>query len=311
MQSLVRIIFVGATVLLAACWEPIANPRDIRDQTLDAKEAIPEADTIVLASVINERDIRRVLFPVQDKPKPVKLRETQTTLRTLQVLKGPALPPEIRFRYYDAPGYILVGPPQGPSGGVGSRGIFFLKGRPEGIYRPVVDIYRPDIATPWLAGSPDPEPCSKAPSDCIAELLLTYHKSDDDRSFSAHLPMNVAISRRLTGFFKTYELLDGLAGNEAHPDSVRREACVEMSGWYPLEVSSLCSSLLAGTAAAEKYPAVAAREREGLKKRGLVWVQQEIGTTNEDEVKRYLELLMKVPDEETRKIARGLSRKVQ
>jgi hypothetical protein len=53
------------------------------------------------------------------------------------------------------------------------------------------------------------------------------------------------------------------------------------------------------------------KEREGLKKGGLVWVQHRVGTANKDEVKRYLELLMKVPDEETRRVAKGLLAKVQ
>jgi hypothetical protein len=141
MRLVDRAIFVGIlAVLLGACQK---QPPDLRMKTLDPKGAVQEADTIVLAYPVSQRDIRGLLVPSPDRP-PLKLEETETTLQTLQVLRGAALPAQIRFRYYDARGYAQIGPPQGPSGGVGSRGIFFLlKGQSEGIYRSVVDVYRP------------------------------------------------------------------------------------------------------------------------------------------------------------------------
>jgi hypothetical protein len=275
-------------------------------QTLDPRSAAEESDTIVLAYPVSQRDVRGLFIARGDRPEPLRLAEMETTLKTLQVLKGQPLPSEIRFRYYDARGYAQVGPPQGPSGHLKSRGIFFLRRQADGSFRSVVDVYRPDIQTPWILGSAEPEACASV-SDCIARLLLTYHESDDARAFSRSLLENVATARQLTGFFKTFDLLGDLAENAAHPDPVRHGACVELSKWYALERPSACSPLVAGTEAEKDFLATRAKLRDALRKGGLPWVEHRIGINNAGDVRRYVELLTKSTDDQTRALGRSLA----
>src|ERR1022692_3539506 len=77
---------------LAACQEPLPEPNDIRAKTIDPKSAVEESDTIVLACPVSQRDIRQFLFPSESGSEKLKLAETETTLRVLLALKGPALP---------------------------------------------------------------------------------------------------------------------------------------------------------------------------------------------------------------------------
>jgi hypothetical protein len=200
---------------LAACKTQIPEPHDARVQTLDPSAAVKESDSIVLARPLSHRDIRELSMPRQHGLPPLRLEETETTLRVLRVIKGPVLPAEIGFHFYDARGYAAFGAPAGPSGPLGSSSIFFLKQQRNGFFRAVVDVHRPDIATPWLSGPVDSEPCASPPK-CIAELLLSYRGSDDPRVFSGFLLENVAISERLAGFFATFDLLNRLAADPAH-----------------------------------------------------------------------------------------------
>ena len=179
MSLIVNTVFIWAlTIPIAAC-QNSAVPLDVRAKTLDPRNAVQEADSIVFAYPVSQRDVREVFVPFEGRPEPMRLEETETTLKTLLVLKGAPLPAQIRFRYYDTRGYVQVGPPQGPSGHMGSRGIFFLKQQADGSFRSAVDVYRPDIPTPWILGSREAEPCASS-SDCVAKFLLTYHESDDE-----------------------------------------------------------------------------------------------------------------------------------
>jgi hypothetical protein len=307
-----QVVASGLVLLLcglAACSQVSAPPSDFRFKTLDPATAVEKADSIVLASPARHREITSVNAQMADRPEPLTLLQLETDLNVEAVLKGASLPRgKIRFRHYSASGFkILMGPPGGPSGPIGSVGIFFLRQKSDGTFRSIVDVYRPDIPMPWLVSVPGVGPCA-TPSICIANLLLTYHDSDDERSFSAHLLENVAMTRQLTGFFSTFDLLNGLANNQSHPEAVRRAACVELSKWYALELPSPCGFLIAGTQANDDYLARDARLRQALRKGGVTWIQHQIGAENVGDVKRDIELLMKSPDEEVRALARSLAR---
>jgi hypothetical protein len=300
MRTLMKAVLVSLlAVPISGCQEPHQIPADMRAKTIDPKSAVAESDTIVLAYPVSQRDIRQFLVPSESGSEKQKLAETETTLRVLQILKGTSLPSEIRFRYYDARSYIQIGPPQGPSGHMNSRGIFFLKQHSEAFFRTAVDVYRPDIATPWLQGLSGVEACDQAAA-CIAKILLTYHPSDDARSFSASLLEGVAISRQLTGFLSTYDLLNGLASDVTHPAAVRQAACRELSKWYALELPAGCSIVIAGTPAAQDYSSLVTKLQDGLRKGGMPWIQHRIGTDDTGEVKRYLELLKSDGDADVR-----------
>jgi hypothetical protein len=124
-------------------------------KTIDPGDEVRDSDTIVLAAPISQRDIRALSVVADGRDEPLRLAETETTLKVFRVLKGRVESQEIRFYYYDARGYPLIGAPRGASGGTGSKGVFFLRKQPEGIYRSTVDVYRPDISTPWMLEVPD------------------------------------------------------------------------------------------------------------------------------------------------------------
>src|SRR5258708_37223812 len=118
---------------------------------------------------------------------PLKLIETETTLVVLCVFKGQAPLKQIRFRHYqrNLENDVLIGPPQGPSGHMGVRGIFFLRRQATGMFHSVVDIYRPDIITPWILDASDAGSCN-IPSECISRFLLTFRPNYDRDSDSAN-----------------------------------------------------------------------------------------------------------------------------
>src|SRR5207253_515070 len=114
-------------LLLTACQQSAVEIPDLRVDTLSVKRDVIDSDTIVLAYPVRHRDLRSLAVRVSYRPTPLNVEEMEITLRTVMVLKGPPLPAEIRFRYYDARGYILMGMPAGPSGRLGERSIFFLR----------------------------------------------------------------------------------------------------------------------------------------------------------------------------------------
>ena len=79
-----------------------------------------------------------------------------------------------------------------------------------------------------------------------------------------------------------------------------------MSGWYALELPSQCRSLIAGTAAAADYLTVAAKLREEFRKGGMLWIQRRVGTADEADAKRYLEVLKENTNDEVRASAQRL-----
>lgn len=290
----------------AACQQ---QPRGFLRQTLNPKLAVQEADLIVLAYPVSRRDVgHQRSIPRQGEDvslPPLRIMETETTLAVMQVFKGAQKPQELRFRHYDARDYsFITGPPKGASGPMGSRGIFFLRRQPDGIFRSFVDIFRPDIPTPWIFRQPESEPC--APPDCVAKFLLTYHPSDDAQSFSSQLLKNVAISEQVTGFLNTFELLSALTAR-TNPNVVTQQACLEMSKWYALEFPSVCNNMVVANARQDAL-AQADRLRKALQEGGLSWVQRHIGTMAESQVTQYLRLLTTSSNQETRALAERLLR---
>ncbi len=228
---------VAATVLLlalAGCFRHGQRlqdpPSDFQAKTLDHRRAAQTADTIVLAYPVNRKVIRELSIS-QVNAEPLPLLETETTLVVLSVFKGPALPKEIRFRHYQEDHRYrgLVGMPQGPSGKIGDRGIFFLRRQSTGIFRSAVDVYRPDIRTPWIREASDAAECTNAPAECISKFLLTFRPSYDQASFLAELGLNSRMSLLLVGSMNTFDLLNKLT-EEADPDDIKRGACGELSG---------------------------------------------------------------------------------
>jgi hypothetical protein len=297
-------------VSLATCQERAPAPLDIRVKTLDPLSATKEADSIALARVLSHRNIRKVTIHREGALDPARFEETETTLRVLRILKGPPLQSEIQYLFYDAQGYAQFGPPRGPSGPVGSSGIFFLRRQQDGNFRSIVDVHRPDIATPWLVGPIEPRSCA-SPTECVVEVLLSYRPSDDAEVFSERLLEDVAISERAAGFFTTFELLNRLVTNDQHPYVVRERACLELAKWYALEFPQACESLIAGTPNAVESGRVAANLRDSLRKGGVAWARRHIGSDDERELRRYLGLLVESANNETRELAEELRRKLK
>ncbi len=289
---------------LAAC----NKPKDIRQRTLDPLLDLAESDSVVLAYPMSKREVRGVTTPRADGGPVLAIAEIEVTLRTLHVLKGPPLPPEVKYRFYGGGNYIQVGPQQGPCDAMGAKGIYFLRRRPDGGFRSAIDLFLPDISTPWLKGRVDFGPCA-SPQKCLADVLLTLRLGDDARSFAAWMDDNVSIVHYVTGPLPTFDYLVALT-TENSPEVVRHAACVAMSSRYPLEFPPVCEAFIAGTPAAQNRVKVARGLREQLKLRGLAFVRGEIRSNDAGDVKRYLKLLENCEDSETRAIAKGLLKKV-
>ena len=228
--------------------------------------------------------------------------------RSLNVLKGPTVPRQIEFKHYDTYGYVLNGPPQGPSGRTGTKGIFFLKKGNAGSFRSVVDVYRPDIPTQWITESPSPLTCNTPPG-CVT-VLLTFHDGDDEKAFSSSLADDVPLSRRAVGFWQTFRLLDGLA-HTTQSERVQHATCVELSRWYALELPAHCRVLISGNPADAGYLDRLARLREKLREDGVSWAKQRIDAKNDEDAVSYLEFLAKNSDDQTSRVADGLLRSLK
>lgn len=296
-------------VSLLGCAQPQDPPADFQPKTIDPKTAVREADTIVVAYPTSRRDVSGVFAIRRDLEglPPINVAETETTIQLVQALKGSGLPKELRFRHYDARGYpIFSGPPQGPSGAVGDRGLFFLRRQPDGAFRTAVDIYRPDIPTLWITESSEPVACTDA-SDCVAKVLLTLRSGDKPGSFAAALRGNALRSQPIVGYLKTFDLLSDLV-EESMPREVRVAACAKLSAMYALEFPPPCRPLIAGTAIEREYTGFAAANRESLKRGGVAWLQNrsQFEPKGMAETKRDLELIAKNSDPETSTVAKTL-----
>jgi hypothetical protein len=289
---------------LTSCRPQSEWPPDIHGEVLDAPTAINSADSIVLAVPLRHRDIREWAPRSRTEPGPPKLAEVETTLKVLRVLKGPALPEEIEFRFYDGRGYrLVIGMPKGPSGPIGTSAIFFLRQRPDGTFRSLVDIYRPDLETPWLIPPIGPNSC-RSPQECVVEALLGYRGSNNWQAFGTRLARNVGIGQRLA-FLTTLDLLRRLAVNQEAPIALRQETCGVLSEAFLLESPPVCTEI--GDQLRVKDSSRRISEwRERLREGGLTWVQQHIGSDHTAQVKHYLLLLTKSSDRETRAVAAGL-----
>jgi hypothetical protein len=288
------------------CQEPINAPSDFNPVTLSVKEALQSADLVTLAYPISQRDVNGTyLFRRSgDREPPLRVIETETTLVVMKTLKGRLSLSSIRVRHYDGRGYSQIGPPQGPSGGIGSRGVFFLKGNATSSYRSLVDVYRPDIPTPWIADLQDGKLC-EGPAACLAELLLTFHEHDKPSAFSAGLMTSAMTSRQLIGFLKTFKLLTNLTAG-SYPEPVTQAACTQLSQMYALELPSKCLSLFAGTPLEKEYLEHVSLLRSKLKSGGLSWLQDRIQSSDHRDVISYLEILKQSGHEETRRMAETL-----
>jgi hypothetical protein len=301
--ALTRLLFPLAISFFAGCQHLSVFPSDFRSTNLNAS-SVEEADSIVLAYPVGKLDLAKLIIPREGNNR-LTIVETETTLNVLQVIKGPTLEGQIRFRHYmPSP---LNGAPGGASGPTGSRGIFFLRRRPDGTFRSLVDSYRPYLPTPWL-NTPVDKHIDTTPRDRIARLLLTYNPPDDQETFPYHLSERVGWSQLLTGFLKTFDLLSDLVTTPSVP--VRRAACVEMSGWYPLELIPQCASLLAGSPDEQHYRGVAAKDRDMLRAGGVTWIKRRIRSSNSEDIKRYLRILGNSSDPETSALAHNLRRKL-
>jgi len=291
----------------AGCQRVIDPPADYRQEALDVKTAVQDADMIVLARPTSQRDIGSELHVrLAGRTEPLRLQETETALAPLQIFKGAVPPNEIRFRHYKTgSGYIQQGPPQGPSGGIGAPGIFFLKSRPGGVFRSFVDLYRPDIPTPWITGSWDALQCNDA-SDCILQTVFRFRSGDSGRSFSNALLVNTGLAHHFAGHIKTLQLLSDLVA-ESNPEGVKRTACVELSKWYVLEFPGKCKSFIAGTPTENEYLQRLALNRAKLKEGGLRWLRERY-QLQDSEMARELELLRASDDTEVRSHAEALLR---
>ena len=304
MQVTTTAIVLTLASLFTACQRRVeAPPSDFVMKTLDPSTAVQEADVIVLAYPVARKDLRHVFVPLDHRVEPMDLLETETTLKVMRVYKGKVLAKEIRFRHYEGYSFILMGPPQGPSGKMGSKGVFFLRQKPNGTYRSLVDYYRPDFPTRWIIEPVDELPCTPD-SACIARLLFSVHPQDDVQVFSGEIGSNVANSQLLVGILETFRLLDSLAARSS--EVVRRLACEEEYRRYVLEMSTTCRSEIASTDAERDYLTRSQRLQEHLRQGGLTWVRERIQTNSEAEIKEYLQILIDGPNSETRKLATGL-----
>lgn len=299
-------IVILASVLIA-CQTVEAPPADFHPETL-RRAAIERTNICVLGYPVGQRDVRLLLIQQPGADRPNKFAQVEVTLKVLHLFIGQALTDQMRYEFYDERyATIIFGPPRGPAGHIGMRGVgIFCLFRPySGVVRSVVDYYRPDIPTPWIREIPDVPNCPNPP-DCIAQFLLTFHPHDDPDTFSAYVSGNALLAIQLTGFLNAFELLKNLAKTSTR--EVRTAACLFLSEAYALEFPASCE--VTPQAEGERRPR-AALLRGDLARGGFDWVHHRIGTSDTYETARYLEIVAGSPDRETRDLANALLRRAK
>jgi hypothetical protein len=301
MRKIAQLIVCWALATDVACSQDVII-QDARIKTLNPREAIEEADVILIAVPLSSKDLRGAHAYRDTGGNPIALVEVETTLRVLQVIKGPSGSHELSFRFYDSRESAQIGPPRGPSGDSNSASMFFLNQDTRG-FRALVDVFRPDIPVDWLNGRAALDECG-TPSQCIGRFLLTYRESDDATRFAERLADNMAIVRQVNGYVQALELLQEVIRN-ASPPPVRHAACVEMLRWYAMEAASACL----GSESPAATPVLQRRALllDQLKRGGVAWIRNRIDTHDDNELKRYFEILKRSDDPEVRRIALQVS----
>jgi len=304
MRAVTAGCIAGVIAILQACGHLSSVPADFNARVLNVKEAVTCADAIVLAYPVTRSDLGTFVARGLGSPASLRVVEVQTELRTIRTLKGQQLPIELTYEFYEVRNSVLIGPPQGPSGPMGSPGIFFLRKRGADFFRSFVDVYRTDIATPWVSQGSTPGSDGDT-ADCVADILLSPRGSDDLRSFGASLEVNTSIARQLVGYVTTYTLLRALEADTTHPAFLRRRACDILADAYPLEMPSSCAPVI-GQESCRLAADRAQNQKEQLRAHALEWVQDRIGTRSRGELYRYCHLLMQSTDIDTRTLGQVL-----
>ena len=297
MRSPYTLVTLVILLLARTSAQSIARPPYFQPGTLDVRVATQQAENIVLAFPVDRKELNRFAV-VQEDRDTLHLIETETALEVLQVFKGPPLPQRIGFRHYrkDLEHDVLIGPPQGPSGKLGKRGIFFLRRDSAGLLRSFVDIYRPDIPTPWIGSAMDVPACQVMP-DCIPRFLLTFGPSYDHRMFLANLRLNLRVSWLLVGYLKTFDYVNQLA--ETKEDDIKLGACSELSAVYHVLPPS-CRALASSAPILEQnHVQGLARFRMAVRQGGMPYMLSLLQTKDESNVIPYVNILRKSGDSET------------
>lgn len=304
MQSVATTFLSVACICLSGCLPRVGlAPPDFQMRTLDLPIDVQLADIVVLGTVTGRQDLARFSAEFEWRPEPLRIVETEVTLQVVRIIKGEYGFRELRFRHYDSYGYSASGPPSGPSGPLRTMGIYFIRRGSEGVFRSTVDLYRPDLPTPWLTEAPKSRLCSR-PADCIAQLLLHFEPGYDVDSFAARLLANTANARQLVGVTHAFVLLRQITYPNT-PDKVKHGACRELSKWYVLEMPDVCKSVLVEELGQE-YSMRVTNLRNELRNKGLSWIFDRINSKDETDVIAYCEILKASADPETRQLAKGL-----
>jgi hypothetical protein len=305
-----------ALILVAVCTyadgqEHNESTSAINSRTLDPKIDVERADLILLGYPSGRQYIGHefsIPRPNRDQSlPPLRLEETQTNLTVIAVFKGEPELKQVEYTHYSAArDYPLVmGPPQGPSGPIGERGIFFLK-RDGAILRSLVDVYRPDLPIPWISGRVEKSGCEGA-SDCIARLLLTFRPNDKTALFCSALAGNALLAQQMAGYLSTFERLRELSDHN-YTEQIRHAACIQLSRMYALEFPKVCMPVISGTEAESEYSHRVTRLRQILSKQGLNWLiaREQFRPKDEESAIRDLKLMVNSADPATQAIASRL-----
>ena len=303
-QVACAIVYLIAASSFASCQDPEDTPADFLASTLNPEHAVKDASLIVLGFPVSHRDVTGILYFRQQTGRPaLRVVQTETTLTVVRFFKGSMAATELRFRHYDARGYILSGPPQGPSGSLGAMGIFFLKHGQNGSLRSLVDVYRPDIPTPWVTRGSNGLNCVD-PGDCIGKFLLTFHNGDKHGPFSTSLMINSPISQSLIGYLNTFQLLRNLSASTTSSE-VRRYACTILARMYALEFPSSCKPLIANTPLETEHLNHVAELRNRLREGGSEWLRDQLRDHhgNDSDIQEDLQLITRGADLQARDLA--------
>ena len=295
MPTIVQLIITCIVFSLSGACTPHGLPHDFRPETIDPLQAAFMADVIVLAYPVSERGIGDFIAVDEQHCRKIHIREVETTLRVIHVLKGLHDKSDVRFNHYQEEAPVLIGPPQGPSEGIGVRAVFFLRKQSGPVFRSLVDIYRPDIRTSWVRDDVVLGACAD-PALCIAELLMMLSPGDNEQSFAASIGDNIAVVRELVGYKRALDLVRQLL-RSSPTAPIQSAACIAMSGWFALELTRSCSLVLSGTPAGTAYTDRLRKNEIQLRKRGLSWVEERVRPNDDEEFLAYLDSLSDSADE--------------
>ena len=244
MFELKRLLLVASMAIVGGCRQSADTSQrtgDLESRQLDLRKDVEYCPVIVegLVRQVDGKDIDPgdTGRPAIENP----MRPWTVDIEIIQVLKGSVSAKELQYLHYSRYSPIIAGPPQGASGEIGTRALFFLKEKVGGGFRSCVDSYRPDISV--QRDLPSNHLCrpNRSLRMCLAEF--TYTSRSFEKSDLMVDTGNIQL-QSLLGRVGMYDYLEHLS--REGPDRVASELrfCKFTAAHSPLFLDDRCKRVL-------------------------------------------------------------------